>query len=152
MLELKQRVFTTDFAKVFCRKIYRFPINKATWGNWRRWSGIPARSRECSYEQLCFIVAIAYMRAEAREFGDGYYQELKSSDVENIATSPSFQQMIAEGISFIDGNGLIAGRDIPRFLRITGNTVTSRTLYRKIPGFSLNKVYKFSDIETAIYA
>jgi len=146
-LDLPNRVFSTEFAKVFCRKTYGHRINKTTWCNWRSWADIPLRRRSCTYEQLCFLVAIAQVRGEDRDLGKGFYPELSCSRVKVLADDPSFQERIVSGVRFIDDSAIVMGRDAPRALRLNGVEASLRSLYRNVPNFSAQKMYQLSDLK-----
>jgi len=146
-LDLPNRVFSTEFAKAFCRKIYGHRINKTTWANWRSWTGIPFRQRSCTYEQLCFLVAIAQIRGEDRNLGKGFYPELSRPKVRALAENPNFQERMVSGIRFIDDSAIVMGRDAPRALQLHGVETSLRSLYRNVPNFSAQKMYQLNELK-----
>ena len=143
MIELKSRVFSTEFAKIFARKVYGFPISNNAWVNWRRWANIPPRSRFCDYDQLCCIV----VRTTDRLFGEGKFPELDAKKIREVIASVEFQKMIASGVHFLDGSGFVIGKDALRALELNGINISSRTVRRKIPGFSTAKIYNISELK-----
>lgn len=139
-LEIKQRYFPVSMVKAYASRIYG-KISKNAWHNWRSWANVPKGAMLVTFDQFCFIAAIATLRTQHPR------RELSRSEVQQIANSLDLQTSIAAVIEFMDNSGTIAGSDAIKALQIRGKRVSLRSLYRKIPAFSLHKFYSIEYLE-----
>lgn len=136
-IELKNRMFCSKFVRDLCTKVYGKRISKDTWGNWREWADVAKNKRSYSFEELCKLYAIAEIRSE-HPFRELHYEK----EILPKAQSLDVQETIAAIVSLTDGIGMVAGRDAALALSsFHGINVSTRTLYRNIPNFSVNRIY-----------
>lgn len=142
-LNIRQRYFPVSMVKVYASRIYG-NISRNAWHNWRLWAKVPKGAMLVTFNQFCCIVAIATLRTEHPR------RELSRSEVDQLANSLELQTSIVAVIEFMDNSGAIAGSDAIKALQIRGKKVTLRSLYRKIPAFSLQKFYSIEYLEKRI--
>lgn len=144
-LSIKARSLPSSIAKVCCERVYGKSIAPATWSNWRRWAGISNRAREIDFDQFCFLVAIAEIRR--RQFPVTHTSELIYAEVLAISQSVEVQLAVSGAIREMDFRGFVSGRHAAIALAEKGLSVARSTLYKKVPGFSLDRVYAIAYLE-----
>jgi len=132
---LKQRVFPISIAKAYVVRIYNRNPSPDTWKNWREWAGISKGRMYISFDQFCFLAAIATIRVCDR------YRELNREEVEAMANSLAIQEPLAQLIYYIDSTEKVVGGDAIDALKARGIETTLRDLYRKVPKFSKQTIY-----------
>lgn len=144
-LSIKARSLPSSIAKVCCERVYGKSIAPATWSNWRRWAGIGNRAREIDFDQFCFLVAIAEIRR--RQFPSAHTSELIYDEVLTISQSIEVQSAASAAIREMDLRGFVWGRHAAIALAGKGLSVARSTLYEKVPGFSLDRIYPIEYLE-----
>ena len=137
-IELKNRVFCSKFVKGLCSKVYGKQISKDTWRNWREWADVPKRNRSYSFDQLCKLYAIADIRLEHPLIELNYNKEILP-----LSQSLDVHETIFAIVSITDSRGVVIGREAALALsKFHDIEVSTRTLYRNVPGFSINRIYQ----------
>lgn len=144
-IDIKQRKFPTRMVRDCCSVIYGKPISRDAWTQWRRWSGVQARSRYLSFEQFCYLAAIAWIRGHQLQHGNPR-TELRRTEIDVIANGVELQSEIKRLLDIVDVDRCI-GRDAPLALAARGLDVSLRSLYRNVPGFNTQTVYKLDYLE-----
>jgi hypothetical protein len=137
----RDRLFSGVMVKAICDRTYESRISNEAWKNWRSWARVPKRGRAYTFEQFCFLYAIALIRSDE----DHRYRQLGRKEIRRIAESVETQEMMAGFIEFFDQD-LIVGKDAPIALATRGVKVSIKTLYKNVPGFSTGKVYRIEDL------
>jgi hypothetical protein len=74
--------------------------------------------------------------------------ELNYEEVQSIAQSVEINEAAAGALREMDFRGFVWGRDAMVALANEGIQVARSTLYKKIPGFSLDRVYRLDYLQT----
>ena len=142
-IDVKERVFAGVVARSLCERTYGGKISDDAWGNWRKWIKIPSYRREYTFQELCWLYAIAKLRSNPKN----RYRQLGAVEINEIAKSLDTHEMIESLIHMIDESGIVLGKDAALALAANGVNVSTRTLYRNVPGFSTNKTYKVKELK-----
>lgn len=146
--ELKQRYFVSSFARRWCDRIYGGAIADSTWGRWRRWAGIPTDAKILRFDQICFLAAVATIRADDRARGRSLRRELHlQNEILPLMESLEIQEPLAKVIQYMDATGTVSGKDAAAALRARGYQVTERSLYRSVPKFNRQRLYQVEYLE-----
>lgn len=140
-IDFQERLFSSKVAKISCERIYGKKISRDAWTNWRSWAGISQRGRLIRFDEFCLLVAISYTRRSNQR------GELFRGDIEDLANSLLVQEAVAAAIREMDFRGAVEGRNVEKALRKQGIHVSRATLYRKIPGFSMDNLYSIWYLE-----
>lgn len=143
-LDLKQRQFPVAFAKKYASRIYGKIPASHTWSNWRSWAGVSEYASAVNFDQLCFLAAVATIRSYHRR------RELTRQEVNALACTVAIQEPLTNLIRYLDATGFVAGSDAIDALRARGVSTSFANLYRKVPRFSKQNVYKVSYLESLI--
>lgn len=135
-LELQQRTFTSEFVRRWVRGVYGGELQPATWNRWRTWAKMPKGVQTYTWEQLCFLSAIALIRYKDKVLGHSPTRQLCRSEVDLVANSLELQEPLAQIVRRMDAEGRVAGKDAPTVLG-----VDRATLYRNVPGFHTRNSY-----------
>jgi len=139
---LRDRVFPAKMVRGICEWIYKGTISRSAWTKWREWAKVSKESRSYTFEQFCFLYAVASIRAKE----ENRYRELWGGEVEAIAKSLETEEALGEFVRFFDSQ-YVVGKDAPRRLAHDGVRVSARTLYRNVPGFNMNKIYQVDHLK-----
>lgn len=134
---MRDRMLPGAMVRSICDRVYGSRISSEAWRNWREWADVPKHKRAYSFEQFCFLYAVASIRSN--EFSR--YRQLRSSEIRKISESIETQEMLAKFVEFFDTD-LIVGKDAPIALAARGVRVSLKTLYKNVPGFSTGKIYQ----------
>lgn len=143
-LLLKDRRFSSAIAKACCQKVYGRAIHPSTYRNWRSWAGVKKGVKDLSFEEFCFLVAIAEIRCRTFPVAP----ELSRVDVQTVADSVEIQAAIVAAIEKMDSLGFVYGRDAVKALSDRGLNVGRTNLYNLVPGFSASKIYRLDSLLT----
>lgn len=138
---MRERLFSSKVARISCEKVYGSSISQGAWSNWRSWAGVSRHNRLVRFDEFCLLIAIAHTRKSNQ------YGELFRGDIEDLANSLLVQEAVAAAIREMDFRGAIEGRNVEKALRKQGIHVSRATLYRKIPGFSMDNLYSIWYLE-----
>ncbi len=138
---LRDRRFSGAMVRGICDHVHGSHVSRNAWGNWRTWAGVRADTRSYTFEQFCFLFAIASIRSKEED----KYRQLYKGEIEKIAESPETENTIGDFVRFFDSQ-YVVGKDAPRRLAHDGVKVSARTLYRNVPGFNMNKIYRVEQL------
>jgi len=145
-IDLKSRIFASGMVKQYCTALYGKAIANDAWVKWREWAGLTRRRRSFTFEQFCFVAAIATIRS----MGGYNKRQLRESEILKQANSVELQNCIAEAIAYLDALGVVSGFDAVEELQRRGIETNRRALSRKVPGFSCYGVYKVTYLERMV--
>ena len=134
---LRDRRFSGAMVRDVCNRVYGSRISRNAWANWRAWAGVRADKRTYTFDQFCFLFAVALIRSRQTN----RYRELAKSEIIAIAQDDETIKTLGDFVDFFDSR-FVLGSDAPRLLAAKGVRVSMRTLYRNVPGFSMSKVYQ----------
>lgn len=143
---LLERRFPSAIVRACCEKVYGKSIATGTYRNWRSWAGVKKAAKYFSFEQFCFVIAIAEVRR--RTYPNA--PELARPDIELIAKSVEIQEAISKTTQRLDEMGFVCGRDAVKALEDRGYKISRTNLYHKVPRFSALKVYRISYLESLV--
>jgi len=141
----KERKFYGEFVGVLVKAVYGRSPSSDTWKRWREWAGIAKRRKEYSWEQLCFMVAIAAVRKDSPR----NYPEMDARRIQELANSLELQERVALAVAEKDKHGII-GREIIPHYRSLGLKIQRSRLYRAIPDFSTSHLYTLDVVKIAL--
>lgn len=147
-LPAAKRHFPSAFCKAWVTRIYGADPADSTWVRWRKWAAVPSGCPFLTFDQLCDVSAIATIRA--REAAQGYpnHRELNLSEIKVVAATREVQEPIGAVVQYLDANGVVCGRDAAIALQMRGLSISTRSLARVIPKFSLQKTYDVNTLAT----
>ena len=138
----RDRAFSGAMVRSVCDRTYGSRISSDAWKNWREWADVLPTKRSYTFEQFCFLYAIALIRSDEVD----RYRQLREREIIKISESLETQKMLAEFIKFFDFE-LIVGKDAPIALAARGVKVSLKTLYKNVPGFSVGKIYQIEHLK-----
>jgi|GEM_PF-973770 len=138
----RHRAFPGAMVRSICDRTYGSRISAEAWKNWRKWADVPQSKRAYTFEQFCFLYAIALIRSDE----NNRYRELRLREIAKIAESLETQELLAGFVQFFDSE-LIVGKDAPIALAARGVKVSLKSLYRNVPGFSTGKIYQVEHLK-----
>ncbi|MGL5061078.1 MAG: hypothetical protein ACRC62_13980 [Microcoleus sp.] len=139
-----ERTFDSPLVRRTCEKIYGSRVSPDAWTRWKGWAKV--KGKKYSFEQFCFMVAIAQCRHENR------FAELSMKKLKAIAYSDATIQMIGSLVAYLDNEGWAMGWDILTALAAEGVDVDGATLKRVIPGMRPNCWYQVNDVLSILNA
>lgn len=143
--QLGGREFYPELVTALVKAMYgKTPSNDA-WKKWREWAGVGKRSKVYSWEQLCFILAIAAIRRRSPKNNP----ELNANQVALFAGDVAFQEKIANAIGEVDKVGIV-GRGIVSHYARQGLKVTEHQLRYRIDDFKAKRIYDEGFLKIAI--
>lgn len=135
-----KRTFSPATMREIAAAFYGARVPDSTWQRWKQWAKNLGTTG--SYEYLVALVAIALIRRGEHERGLNRFPELKLSAIRAICDNLELHEQIAGLIELIDQE-LVAGKDAAIGLQAKyGIRTSTRTLYRKIPKFHIQKHYR----------
>ena len=136
------RVFSGAMVRSICDRTYGSRISADAWKNWRSWADVSPSKRTYTFEQFCFLYAIALIRSDE----ESRYRQLREKEIIKVSESLETQELLAEFIKFFDSE-LVVGKDAPIALAVRGVRVSLKTLYKNVPGFSTGKIYQVEHLK-----
>jgi len=133
---LRDRIFPGAMVRDICKWVYGADISRTAWTNWREWAKVRKESRSYTFEQFSFLYAIATIRSKE----ENRYRELWGGEIEAIVERDDIEEVLGAFVNFFDSK-YVVGKDAPRRLAYEGVKVSTRTLYRNVPGFNMSKIY-----------
>jgi len=139
---MRDRVLPGAMVRSICDRTYGSRISSEAWKNWREWADVSKSKRAYTFEQFCFLYAVALIRSNEED----RYRQLRRSEIRKISESLETQEVLAQFIEFFDAD-LIVGKDAPIALAARGVRVSLKTLYKNVPGFSTGKIYQVEHLK-----
>lgn len=147
-IDLRQRLFPSSLVYNCVIRIYGKEPSHRTWQNWRKWAQVPKHAHTMTFRQFCALVAIAHFRKHNQRLS--IFNAIAYDEIEAAANSEEVQGAIASAVLVMDRNAIVAGVDAVEALQQRGISVSWQALYRKVPRFSRQQLYKVGYLQELV--